>query len=69
MTHISVHDTKQEWESNHGEDSRVDFLVHWDTIGVYNLLEWPSEFVAFDISGWLNSMVFISLEICCGVLS
>lgn len=69
MTHISVHDTKQKWESNHGKDSRVDFFVHRNTIGINDLLEWHSKLVSLDMSGWLDGVVLVPLEVSCRVLS
>lgn len=63
MTHISEHDTKQEGERNNGKYSRVYLFVHWNTIGVDNLLESKSKFIAFNIGRRLNSMVAESLEV------
>jgi hypothetical protein len=39
MAHIAKHDSEEERERHDGEDSRVNLLVHWDTIGVHDLLE------------------------------
>jgi len=68
MSNITKHDTEQEWESNNSKDCWVYFLIHWDTIGVNDLLESISELIRFDISRWGNWMILKSLEIGCGIV-
>lgn len=46
MQNITEHHSKQEWKSNRGEKSWIDFLVGGDTVGVHYLLEGPGEVVA-----------------------
>lgn len=46
MTHISEHDTEEEGEGDTGENSRVNFFIRGNTIGVHNFLESPCEIVA-----------------------
>jgi len=62
---ITEHYTEEEGEGNYSEYSRVNFLVHGDAVSVHNLLEDKGEIVGLNISWWLNSMVFVSLDICC----
>lgn len=69
MSNITKHDTKQEWESYHCENSWVDFLVHGNTISVNDFLEDIRELVCLDVSRWLNGVVLESLEISGWILS
>jgi hypothetical protein len=41
MAHVTKHNSKQERECNSSENSRINLFVHWYTIGVDDLLEWP----------------------------
>lgn len=68
MSNITKHDTEQEWESYYGKYSRIDFLVHRDTIGVNDLLESSSELIWLDVCGWCNSVIFKSLKVSSGVV-
>lgn len=47
MADITEHHTEQEGESHDREDSRVDFLVHRNTVGVDDLLEDISKVIRF----------------------
>ena len=63
MSHISKHDSKEEWESDTSKDRRIDLFVHWDTVGVNNLLEWPREVICLDVGRWCDIMSFEFLKI------
>jgi hypothetical protein len=65
MADISKHNTEQEGEGHNCEHSRVDFLVHRDTVGINNLLEDLCKSICFDISWGNDSVVLKSFEVCC----
>lgn len=69
MAQITEHDTKEEGECDDREYCRIDFLVHWNTVGVHDLLEDPCELICLDVSRGLDTMVFIALEVCGGETS
>lgn len=52
MNDITEHDTKEEGECHNGKDSRVDFFVIWDSIGINDLLESPCHFIGLKVSGF-----------------
>jgi hypothetical protein len=62
MTHISKHDTEKEWEGYTCENTRINFLVSWDTIGINDLLEDSSEFIDSEQTRWSDSMLMNNLE-------
>jgi hypothetical protein len=68
MTHITEHDTEQEGESHTGKYSRVNFLVHGNTISVNDFLEGPCELISFKVSRRLDSMVTKSLIVRSGIV-
>ena len=47
MTDVTIHDTKQEWEGNYCEDSRIDLFVAWHGILVDYQLEILGKFIGF----------------------
>lgn len=48
MSYISEHYTEFEREHSNTENTRVDFLVSSNTIGVYDLLEYSCELVSLE---------------------
>lgn len=45
MTDITKHHSKQEGEGHNGEETRIDFTVAGNTVGINDALETFSEFV------------------------
>ncbi len=62
MSNISKHDTEQEWEGHTGEHCRVHFFVCRDTVSVDNLLEYNSEFILSEKTGWLDIVAALKGE-------
>jgi hypothetical protein len=65
MCDVTKHHSEEEWEGDTCEDSRIDFLVHRDTICVDNLLKAPGEIVRLDVSGRRDAMAVELLEVSC----
>ena len=63
MTHISEHDSEQEWEGDLREYGWVDFLIHGHSIGVDDLLKGECEVVNLDVGGWLDGVAGELLEV------
>lgn len=59
MTDISKHESKEEWEGSHSDDSRVDLLVIGSTIHVNNNMERHSEFIQFEVCGFQEIHLFV----------
>lgn len=51
MPNITKHDSEKEGESDDGEETRIDFLIGGDTIGIDDALETLSELVG-TMEGW-----------------
>lgn len=62
MPDVTKHNAEQEREGDNREHSWVDFLEHWDSIGVYNLLEGSREIIKFDIGRFFDCVIFPSLH-------
>jgi hypothetical protein len=63
MAHIAEHNSEKEWESNDSKDSRVNFFMHGNTIGINDLLENLSKVIRFNVGRRLYVMIFKSLQI------
>ena len=48
MTNITEHDSEQEREGDDSEQTRIDFLVRRDTVGIHDGLETLRELVRAD---------------------
>lgn len=62
MTHISEHNTEEEWESNASENAGIDFFVSWNTICVYDFLENWCKFIKSEQTRWSNAMLIDDFE-------
>ena len=51
MANISEHDAEQKRKCRDCEECWIDFLISRDSVGVDDLLEWPSEIVQIKV-GW-----------------
>jgi hypothetical protein len=69
VANVAKHYSKEEWEGNYSENSWVHFLKHWYSIGINDFLEGESEFVLFDVSGRLDSVILKPLKVSRGELS
>lgn len=49
MANIAKHDSEHEREEHHSKETRVYLLIARDTVGVDNLLEWPSELIDLEV--------------------
>lgn len=65
MTNITKHHSEQVREGYTGEQGGVDFLISWDTIGVYDFLEGHGELVELEVGrrGVLGEVVVLVLNI------
>lgn len=69
MTNVTEHYTEEEGEGNDCEHCGIDLLMHWNTIGIYYLLEGLCKFVSLDIGWRFNRVVLVTLEISSGICS
>jgi hypothetical protein len=65
MAHITKHHTEEEWESYNSNNSRVSFLIGWNTISVNDQLERHCEIISLNVSWSWDCMVVISHNLCC----
>lgn len=54
MAHISIHDSKQEWEGDDRVDCWVDFLIRWHGVLVNDHLEVLRKLVCLEHRRWVE---------------
>jgi hypothetical protein len=55
MANITKHYTKQIWKCNNSYNSRINFLISWNTISIDYFLKYASKFIQFKMS-WTNKL-------------
>ena len=54
MSNVTVHHPKEEWERDTDIETRVSFLIGWNSILVDDLLERCSKRIEFEESRWFQ---------------
>lgn len=63
MPNISEHYAKLDWEGHDGEQRRIDFLIGWNTIHIYQVLRCPTNIISLEEGRRLPSIKVIRLLI------
>jgi len=63
VANVAKHHSEEEWKRHTGEDRWVNFLVHWDSVSVCDLLEHKGKFVCLEDSWRLDIVVVVRVEL------
>ena len=54
MSNVSKHYPKKERERHSSKEGRINLLIVWDSVSIYDVLKHTCEFVSLDVCRWLD---------------